>query len=82
MTFPVSVTYMNRNFTYDVETTDGRHFVCKRQLNQDAEDHGAPPEVIELEKGERPTHYEAGQYKVQLHTDLMDAIENFLRSDA
>ncbi|HEV7330555.1 MAG TPA: hypothetical protein VGN63_05895 [Flavisolibacter sp.] len=80
MTFPIDVTYLNRVYTYDVETTDGLRFICRRQPLEHSGEHDAPPEVIALEKGERATASKPGSYKVQLHTDLMAGIEEFLRS--
>ena len=79
MTFPVTVTYLNHSYIYDVETTDGVHFTCRRRPAPHAEFVSAPPDVIALEK-EKPRHHDpSGEYKVQLHTDLMSGIETYLR---
>lgn len=79
MIFPVTVSYLNRSYTYDVDTTDGIHFTCKRRPPSHGEDISAPPEVIALEREKHPHPDATGEYKVQLHTDLMTSIETYLR---
>lgn len=78
MIFPLQVIYLSREYTYDVETTDGIHFTCRCRLT-DHEEFGIPPEVIELERGKEPRPRESGAYRVQLHTDLMEGIEAFMK---
>lgn len=78
MTFPIQVIYLSREYTYDVETADGIHFTCRCRLT-DHEEFGTPPGVIKLEKGKTQNLNEPGVYRVQLHTDLMDGIEAFMK---
>jgi hypothetical protein len=80
MTFPVHVFYLSQDYTYDCETTDGLHFICRLRSAQHNEASGAPPEEVKLTKGEGH-HGKPGHYKVQLHADLMAGIEDFLRKD-
>lgn len=78
MTFPVTIIYLNREYVYDVETTDAIHFNCRCRLTEH-EEFGTPPAVVELERGKLLKPNELGAYRVQLHTDLLAGIDDFIR---